>query len=270
MAYLPLIIGFALAGILLRSGMHTANLTAGGLRLGIFAVVFSSAALLVMVCIQILTPSAPDATGKLEAAGDTVSLSPPGPGLIHLEAVPKSEEIQPGAATLVDVLVRGEAGKERHSLRFVLFDEDTDLEAEAPPLSEQRHLSFSTESMGENPELKLMELKPADTVHLELTWRSHWVSVPLLVIILAFLALMGSAMEAAVPNGMSRTFLSVTLGIAAFFAWNIQNGLPADGAVKAVLVALAWSFAEGAVLGSLIPGWLTRVVPEGPVGSGGE
>ena len=193
-----------------------------------------------------------------------------GSGLIHVEAVPESEDIQPGAATLVDLLIRGELGKERRSLRFVLFDEDTDLEAEAPPLSERRHLSFSTPGMGKSPELKLMEMKPADSVTLNLTWRSHWVSVPLLVIILAILALIGSAMEAAVPNGMARTFLSVTLGIGAFFAWNIQDGLPADGAVKAVLVALAWSFAEGAVLGSLIPGWLTRVVPEGPVGTGGE
>ena len=270
MEYLPLIVGLGLVLILLRSGIHTANLTAGGLRLGILAVVIASVGILGLVAVQILMPRPADTEGTLSAAGDTVALSPEGPGLIHVEAVPESEDIQPGAATLVDLLIRGELGKERRSLRFVLFDEDTDLEAEAPPLSERRHLSFSTPGMGKSPELKLMEMKPADSVTLNLTWRSHWVSVPLLVIILAILALIGSAMEAAVPNGMARTFLSVTLGIGAFFAWNIQDGLPADGAVKAVLVALAWSFAEGAVLGSLIPGWLTRVVPEGPVGTGGE
>ena len=154
-----------------------ANLTAGGLRLGILAVVIASVGILGLVAVQILMPRPADTEGTLSAAGDTVALSPEGPGLIHVEAVPESEDIQPGAATLVDLLIRGELGKERRSLRFVLFDEDTDLEAEAPPLSERRHLSFSTPGMGKSPELKLMEMKPADSVTLNLTWRSHWVSV---------------------------------------------------------------------------------------------
>jgi len=110
--------------------------------------------------------------------------------------------------------------------------------------------------------VKLMGLKPAGGITLDATYRSTGVYLEWLAMALLVLMFMGAFLEAAVPNGSARTFLTVALATATALVWNMRSGLIPDEALTGYLGALAWSFVEGAVLGSLLPGFLVRFVPE--------
>ena len=110
--------------------------------------------------------------------------------------------------------------------------------------------------------VKLMDLQPEGGVEVKVTWRSTGIFVEHVAWIIVIMMLIGAMLEAAVPNGSARTFLTVTLATAAALIWNIRIGLPPNGAVSGLFGALGYSFMFGAVLGSLLPGFLTRFIPE--------
>ena len=105
---------------------------------------------------------------------------------------------------------------------------------------------------------------------MKVSWRETGIFVEHVAWAIVILMFLGAILEAAVPNGSARTFLTVTLATAAALIWNIRIGLPPTGAVTGLLGALGYSFMFGAVVGSLLPGFLTRFVPEATEESGGK
>ena len=260
------VLSFILAGlvvlVIVGSGFWTAGLTRGFSALTIRVITLISAGLLGWTSFCVIYDGSPAASGELKSDGDVIELGSPGPGLLLLEAQVLDENLKPGQSNLVEFLVVGDNGRYRESSRFVLVEAAADFEGEEIPEEERRSISFAVPELGENMKLKLMGLKPEGGITLDASYRSTGVYLEWLAMVLLVLMLIGAGLEAAVPNGSARTFLTVALATGTALVWNMRVGLIPDEALTGYLGALAWSFVQGAVLGSLLPGFLVRFVPQ--------
>lgn len=248
--------------VIVGSGFWTAGLTRGASAWAIRGVTVLSGLLLAWTSFSVIYAGSPAASGSLKVDGDVVELGDVGAGLLLLEAQVHDEDLKPGQSNHVDFLVVGEEGRFRKSSRFVLVEAAADFDGEEIPEEERRSISYSIPDLGSEMKVKLMGLKPAGGITLDATYRSTGVYLEWLAMVLLVLMFMGAFLEAAVPNGSARTFLTVALATATALVWNMRSGLIPDEALTGYLGALAWSFVEGAVLGSLLPGFLVRFVPQ--------
>ena len=257
-----LVIGGALVLIVLLSGLWTASLARGILSNSIRLVTVSTVVGMGWVFYALFFPGEPTAEGILVKAGDAIVLPESGAGILLLEAKLLDEKMEPGRANLADILVAGAEGKVRENMRFVLFDAAADFDDDEPPEKQRRFFSRGIPNFGKDMKIKLMDLQPEGGIHVKASWRQTGVFVEHVAWAIVLLMLLGAFLEAAVPNGSARTFLTVTLATAAALMWNIRIGLPPSGAITGLLGALGYSFMFGAIVGSLLPGFLTRFVPE--------
>ena len=265
-----LAIGGLLVLIVFLSGFWTASLSRGLLSNSIRLVTLCTVAAMTWVFYVLFFPSPPAAEGILIESSDSVSLPDSKAGVLLLEAQLLDEKMEPGRSNLADILVSGSDGKVRESMRFVLFDAAADFDDEEPPEKQRRFFSRGIPNLGTAMKVKLMDLKPEGGIHVKVSWRETGIFVEHVAWAIVILMFLGAILEAAVPNGSARTFLTVTLATAAALIWNIRIGLPPTGAVTGLLGALGYSFMFGAVVGSLLPGFLTRFVPEATEESGGK
>jgi hypothetical protein len=207
-----------------------------------------------------LLPGEATLVHTFDGIGDEVSLPSSGPGSVLIQALLPEEEETPGKAVIVEVIAPGENEQEPMDVTFVLVDESVEYEQDEPGAKARLQHSSGVADLGADPRLKLKDLRPPDVVQIEVSWFPRLVDAEALAWLLIILACLGALLEAAVPNGSARTFLTVTMAMAAFLGWSIQDGLVPDGALLAAFVAMVWAFVKGAVVGSLVPGFLARFI----------
>ncbi len=257
LSWLLVVVVFA---VFAYSAHWTGGLTQGIKAFAIRLVGVSSALVAALLLWSALLPGEASLVYVFDGIGDDVSLPSSGPGSVLIQAMLPEEEETPGKAVIVEVIAPGENEQEPMDVTFVLVDESVEYEQDEPGEKARLQHTVGVADLGADPRLKLKDLRPPDIVEIEVSWFPRLVDGETLAWILIVLAALGALLEAVVPNGSARTFLTVTMAMAAFLGWSIKDGLVPQGALLAAFVALVWSFVKGAVVGSLVPGFLARFI----------